>query len=65
MKNHLHLKPRKADLVIRDPQTKHALPVEGKRVPNNRFWRSRLSDGDVVEVESEAPKQTSKPKKGE
>lgn len=34
-------------LVIRDPDLKDLLPVEGREVPDNDYWHRRVLDGDV------------------
>ena len=45
----LHVKPA-AGLTVRDPNTGHALPAAGQRVPHNTYWRRRLAAGDVTRV---------------
>lgn len=52
------LKPAEADLVVRDPVTRDALPAEGKAVVLDSYWRRRMRDGDVVEAP--APKKAAK-----
>lgn len=65
---HLYRKPKNPEACIRDPRSRQKLPAFGGRVPNNRYWRARTSDGDVVETTAQeiaaakAPTQTnSKP----
>lgn len=45
----LFLRPYAADMVVRDPVTKRALPAQGAHVPDSAYWRRRLQAGDVVE----------------
>ena len=47
------VKPRKPDMVIRDPRTYVKLPAEGKRVPEISYWVRRLGCGDVVKTTAE------------
>lgn len=56
----LKLKPATADLVVRDPQTGERLPVEGKSVEINSYWRRRLRDQDVVKVKPSNKPNTKK-----
>ncbi|HET6606743.1 MAG TPA: DUF2635 domain-containing protein [Rhodopila sp.] len=54
----MYVIPKKG-FTVRDPQTKRALPAEGKEVPNTFYWVRRLRDGDVTigtpPVKSAAP----------
>lgn len=68
----MQLKPAKPGSIVRDPITHVPLPEEGRRVPNNSFWRRRVKAGDAVEVLAAAPppavresaaKEPPKPKK--
>lgn len=61
----LHVRPARPNLIVRDPDTREALPVEGAVVPASTYWRRRLTDCDVVLVEraAESP-ATAAPKKG-
>lgn len=45
------LKPREG-LVVPLPDGTGVLPAKGQPVLINSYWRRRLMDGDVVEVES-------------
>lgn len=45
------VKPKIPGAIIRDPQTRLALPAEGGEVPDNSFWHRRLMAGDVVLVQ--------------
>lgn len=49
----LHLAPA-PDRQVFDPATAQLLPAEGSRVPNNSFWRRRLRDADVVDLDAAA-----------
>lgn len=42
-------------LLVRDPDTKRALPAEGAEVPRNQFWLRRLRDRDVVPTTTAPP----------
>jgi hypothetical protein len=33
---------------VPDPEAGDLLPVEGREVPNNTWWRRRQADGDVT-----------------
>ena len=35
-------------LVIRDPDLKDLLPIEGREVPESLYWNRLLRDGDVI-----------------
>lgn len=52
-------------LSVRCPVKGSPLPENGADVPDNIFWRRRLSDGDVVLVsqKDDAPAKQSLPKK--
>ncbi len=54
------LKPAR-ELKVANPNGGH-LPEEGAEVPWDSYWRRRLADGDVVEVEEEKAPTTPKPK---
>ncbi|EOM8258857.1 DUF2635 domain-containing protein [Escherichia coli] len=41
-------------LSVRCPVKGISLPKEGAEVPDNTFWRRRLSDGDVTLAKSKA-----------
>lgn len=49
------LKPTEGGLV-RHPTTMRPLAADGEEVSLTRFWRRRISAGDVVVVESVEPK---------
>lgn len=34
---------------VRDPKTLKLLPGEGKKVPKDKYWMTRLQKGDVVQ----------------
>lgn len=56
----LYVKPAAAVTVI-NPETGHPISSEGAAVPNNKYWRRRLNDGDVTEATPPAAaKKTSK-----
>lgn len=38
---------------VRDPQTKEFLPIEGRRVEMNTYWKRRVQDGTVMVVKSQ------------
>lgn len=50
------VKPARAGLIVRDPETMKQLPDDGAEVPVNSYWIRRLRDGDVVEVEARTKK---------
>ncbi len=56
----LNLKPASADLVVRDPQTGERLPVGGKSVVIDSYWRRRMNDQDVVQVTASKKPKTEK-----
>jgi hypothetical protein len=33
---------------VPDPEAGDLLPVEGREVPDNAWWRRRLADGDIT-----------------
>lgn len=33
---------------VPDPQAGDLLPLEGREVPDNAWWRRRLADGDIT-----------------
>lgn len=47
--NQKFLKPVNG-LVVRDPESKEILPVDGSVVAMNSYWRRRVQDGSVTEV---------------
>ncbi|CUW41140.1 Mu-like prophage FluMu protein (modular protein) [Magnetospirillum sp. XM-1] len=66
----LFVKPAPGRVIPNADQPGTDLPAEGAFVANNRFWRSRLKDGDVVEApapkasapETSSPETNSKKK---
>jgi hypothetical protein len=40
---------------VPDPEAGDLLPVEGREVPDNAWWRRRLADGDVKTKSVETP----------
>jgi hypothetical protein len=52
------LKPREG-LLVRDPLTKAIIPAAGSNLPwigpSGRYWRRRVSCGDMILSEAEAP----------
>lgn len=40
---------------VPDPEAGDLLPVEGREVPDNAWWRRRLADGDVNHQPDETP----------
>lgn len=51
----MKLKPAREGLAVPDPERGDMLPRAGRTVPLNSYWRRRLRDGDVVEVQGSAP----------
>lgn len=41
---------------VPDPEAGDLLPVEGREVPDNAWWRRRLADGDVKTKETPSTK---------
>lgn len=37
-----------AGSAVPDPQAGDLLPVHGREVPDNAWWRRRLADGDIT-----------------
>lgn len=56
----LTLKPATADLVVRDPLTGKKLPVDGKPVEIDTYWRRRMHDQSVVQVTTSKKSKTEK-----
>ncbi|MGX2947352.1 DUF2635 domain-containing protein [Frederiksenia canicola] len=48
----IKIKPAKATIKVRDPDTLEFLNDKGEEKPRNSYWLARLRDGDVVMVES-------------
>ncbi len=46
----LYVKPRSAELVVRDPRSLRKLKATGNWVPDTVYWRRRIISGDVLEV---------------
>lgn len=42
-------------LIVRDPETREALPADGAEKPANSYWLRRLADGDVRVRTEEVP----------
>ncbi|WP_166359286.1 DUF2635 domain-containing protein [Pseudomonas akapageensis] len=42
---------------VPDPETGDLLPVEGREVIDNVWWRRRLDDGDITIQAVKAPKK--------
>jgi len=40
---------------VPDPEAGDLLPVEGREVPDNAWWRRRQADGDVTTKPAKAP----------
>lgn len=56
----LFVKPATGVSVV-NPDTGLPIPPEGACVPNDKYWRRRLNDGDVTEaVQPAAVKKNSK-----
>ena len=54
----LTVKPRRG-LTVRDPDRGYrALPADGAKVPDTRYWRRRLAAGDVEPVTRRKAKAT-------
>lgn len=53
MSNSIFVKPAPG-LIVRDPDTREALPPEGKQVPRSIYWIRRLRDRDVTEAAAPA-----------
>ena len=49
----MYLKPRNAQIILRDPRSLVILPPEGGNVPNTNFWVRRLQDGDALKTTPE------------
>ena len=47
----LKVKPAGPDRAVPYPMTNVLLPEAGAEVPDTAYWRRRLRDGDVVEVD--------------
>lgn len=47
----MKVRPTNPDAIIRDPNTKIALPPEGGVVSDSNFWARRLASGEVVLVD--------------
>ena len=45
----------KEGIIVRDPRSHRILPLEGREVPDDRYWQRRLADGDVVLAALPAP----------
>lgn len=45
------VRPAVAGQVVLDPITRAALPQEGAEVALSTFWRRRITDGSVIEVD--------------
>ncbi|MBW4791021.1 DUF2635 domain-containing protein [Pseudomonas tolaasii] len=43
-----------AGRAVPDPEAGDLLPVEGREVPDNAWWRRRLADGDITTNAAEA-----------
>ena len=57
----LHIKPAPG-LVVRHPDSRQALAVEGELVPaDSTYWHRRLADGDVVHATAAAVKTAPQP----
>lgn len=68
MSNKIFVKPADPSLKIRMPERDMKyLENEGEEVPNNPYWRSRISDGDVIVLDKKsiAVSQNIKPPKKE
>lgn len=51
MDEQLYLKPKKAGLVVRNPQRKfEKMPDYGEQVFTTRYWIRRLAEGSVVKT---------------
>lgn len=55
----IHITP-KPGVAIVDPATGKNIPAEGALVPNDKYFRRRLKDGDAVETPAAAPATPSK-----
>lgn len=51
----LKLKPASKDVIVRDPRTGRALADRGEEKPDTTYWRRRLRDGDVIDMNAKAP----------
>lgn len=51
------IKPAKAGLLVKDPETRKPLKTEGEDKPRNIYWLRRVKDGDCSVI---APKSTAK-----
>lgn len=51
----MKVKPSRAELIVRHPDTGTPIPPQGLEVPSGSdYWQRRLRDGDVVPVDEEA-----------
>lgn len=46
----LHVRPAINGAIVLDPETMRAIAQEGEVVPDTRFWRRRILNGDVIEI---------------
>ena len=43
----LHIVPINPEIIVRDPETTVRVPIEGRNVPDNSYWRRRLKEGSI------------------
>lgn len=54
-----------AGRAVPDPEAGDLLPVEGRTVPDNAWWRRRLADGDVTTEKSTKAARAAKPEEAQ
>lgn len=50
----IFVRPARADVKVRVEHTRQHLAAEGESVPDTTYYRRRIADGDLVEVEPPA-----------
>lgn len=48
--NRIFVKPTDAHRITINPETNRRIPAEGELVLNNKYFRRRIADGDLVET---------------
>ncbi len=44
------IKPARADVPVRDPDTLEYLAAEGEEKPRTAYWMRRIAEGDVTQI---------------
>lgn len=56
--NTVFVQPTRPDVLVPNPQDDYKpLSVEGAEVPDDRYWKRRLADGDVKLASKKAAKK--------